>query len=106
MDSVKQYENQVENVDPDFDQEEALKKGDVDAQKVDHFGTGTTYSAEEKALVRRLDWHILPIIWCMYYMVCLPTHLWVNADEVEQDRSECHRQRPTRRLGGGPRSHR
>jgi hypothetical protein len=97
-DTLKQYENQVENVEADFDQEEALKKGDVDAQKVDHFGTGTTYSAEEKALVRRLDWHILPIIWCMYYMVfpfyCNPI---IKADAVEQDRPKRNRQCPTRR---------
>jgi len=70
MESMKQYENQVENVDMNFDHEADMKKGDVDAQEVDHFGTGTTYSPEEKALVRRLDLHILPIIWCMYYMVC------------------------------------
>jgi len=96
-DTLKQYENQVENVEADFDQEEALKKGDVDAQKVDHFGTGTTYSPEEKALVRRLDWHILPIIWCMYYMVRF--FHWFQkspADVLEQDRPECNRQCPTR----------
>jgi hypothetical protein len=66
----KHYELQVENVEMGFDNEEGLKKGEVEEEKVDHFGTGTTYSPEEKALVRRLDLHILPIIWCMYYMVC------------------------------------
>lgn len=66
----KQFEQQVENVDMGFDNEEGFKKGEVQEEKVDHFGTGTSYSPEEKALVRRLDLHILPIIWCMYYMVC------------------------------------
>lgn len=65
----KHYDNQVENVDMGYDNEEGLKKGEVAEEEVDHFGTGTSYSPEEKALVRRLDLHILPIIWCMYYMV-------------------------------------
>ena len=68
----KHYDNQVENVDMGYDNEEGLKKGEVAEEEVDHFGTGTSYSPEEKALVRRLDLHILPIIWCMYYMVCRP----------------------------------
>jgi hypothetical protein len=41
---------------------------DADGQPVDHFGTGTSYSPEEKALVRTLDWHIMPILFAMYYM--------------------------------------
>ena len=68
----KHYDNQVENVDMGYDNEEGLKKGEVAEEEVDHFGTGTSYSPEEKALVRRLDLHILPIIWCMYYMVRPP----------------------------------
>lgn len=47
---------------------EMRKVNDADAQVVDHFGTGTVYSPEEKALVRRLDWHIMPILFAMYYM--------------------------------------
>jgi hypothetical protein len=77
----KHYDNQVENVDMGYDNEEGLKKGEVADEQVDHFGTGTTYSPEEKALVRRLDLHILPIIWCMYYMVCpLPLPRYDHAD--------------------------
>jgi hypothetical protein len=63
MDSPKLEAIHVE--DPDVDLEEALKKGDEEGKKVDHFGTGTDYSPEEKALLRRLDWHIMPIVFCM-----------------------------------------
>ncbi|WVW83892.1 hypothetical protein I302_105914 [Kwoniella bestiolae CBS 10118] len=36
--------------------------------KVDQFGTQVGYSPVEKALVRKLDWHIMPILFAMYYM--------------------------------------
>jgi hypothetical protein len=63
MESPKRQMSHIEDCDADL--EDALKKGDVEAKKVDHFGTGTEYSVEEKALLRRLDWHIMPIVFCM-----------------------------------------
>lgn len=64
--SLESPKLEVDHVeDSDIDLEEAIKKGDVETKRVDQFGTGTEYSPEEKALLRRLDWHIMPIVFCM-----------------------------------------
>lgn len=85
------------------------KKVDAtDGQQVDHFGTGTTYSPEEKALVRRLDWHIMPILFAMYYMSRSPTVWWLVAatDRGRQDGPKRDCERPIGFTRKGSRSHR
>ena len=52
---------------PDSDHVESPSKPELDAQ-VDKFGSNTTYSPEEKALVRKLDMFIMPMVFSMYYM--------------------------------------
>ena len=46
-----------------------------DAGPADRFGTSTSYSPEEKKLVRKLDTYIMPIVFCMYFM-----NKWVPGD--------------------------
>jgi hypothetical protein len=55
--------------------------------KTDHFGTNTAYNAEETKLVRKLDWHIMPIVFCMYFMNKLDQNAIANArlDNFEKD---------------------
>jgi len=55
--------------------------------KADHFGTNTVYSPEETKLVRKLDWHIMPIVFCMYFMNKLDQNAIANArlDGFEAD---------------------
>jgi MFS family permease len=54
---------------------------------VDQFGTSKGLSAEEAALVRKLDWHIMPILFCMYYMNKTDQNAIANAriDNMEED---------------------
>lgn len=47
--------------------------------KADQFGTNTEYSKEERALLRKLDWHIMPIVFCMYFMNKLDQNAIANA---------------------------
>lgn len=53
----------------------------------DQFGTNTVYSAEEKALVKRLDIFIMPIVFAMYFMNKLDQNAIANArlDSFEKD---------------------
>ncbi|OWZ51203.1 MFS transporter [Cryptococcus neoformans 125.91] len=51
---------------------------DIDT-KADHFGTNTEYSKEERTLLRKLDWHIMPIVFCMYFMNKLDQNAIANA---------------------------
>ncbi|OCF37983.1 MFS transporter [Kwoniella heveanensis BCC8398] len=54
----------IEHVEEGFP-EKADEQG---TRNVDQFGTQLGYPPEERKLVRKLDWHILPILFCMYYM--------------------------------------
>ncbi|KIR60522.1 MFS transporter [Cryptococcus bacillisporus CA1873] len=47
--------------------------------KADQFGTNTEYSKEERTLLRKLDWHIMPIVFCMYFMNKLDQNAIANA---------------------------
>lgn len=62
-------------------------KNDNPEGKADHFGTNTVYTAEETKLVRKLDWHIMPIVFCMYFMNKLDQNAIANArlDGFEAD---------------------
>jgi hypothetical protein len=55
--------------------------------KADHFGTNTVYTTEETRLVRKLDWHIMPIVFAMYFMNKLDQNAIANArlDGFEKD---------------------
>jgi hypothetical protein len=55
--------------------------------KADHFGTNTLYTLEETKLVRKLDWHIMPIVFAMYFMNKLDQNAIANArlDGFEKD---------------------
>jgi len=55
--------------------------------KADHFGTNTIYTEEETKLVRKLDWHIIPIVFAMYFMNKLDQNAIANArlDTFEKD---------------------
>jgi hypothetical protein len=55
--------------------------------KADHFGTNTLYTPEETKLVRKLDWHIMPIVFAMYFMNKLDQNAIANArlDGFEKD---------------------
>jgi len=55
--------------------------------KADHFGTNTIYTEEETKLVRKLDWHIIPIVFAMYFMNKLDQNAIANArlDSFEKD---------------------
>ncbi len=58
-----------------------------DESTPDQFGTNTIYSPEEKALVKRLDSFIMPIVFCMYVMNKLDQNAIANArlDNFEKD---------------------
>jgi hypothetical protein len=62
------------NDDPESD----LKPEETEG-KADHFGTNTLYTPEETRLVRKLDWHIMPIVFCMYFMNKLDQNAIANA---------------------------
>lgn len=47
------------------DVEETLK---VDPQKKDYSGAHEKTDPREIALVRKLDWYIMPILWLMYWL--------------------------------------
>lgn len=47
--------------------------------KADQFGSNTEYSKEERTLLRKLDWHIMPIVFCMYFMNKLDQNAIANA---------------------------
>lgn len=68
------------------DLEHDLKNEDP-VGKADHFGTNTLYTPEETKLVRKLDWHIMPIVFCMYFMNKLDQNAIANArlDGLEAD---------------------
>lgn len=61
--------------------------GYVEPEGVDQFGASTVYSAEERSLVRKLDWHIMPIVFCMYFMNKLDQNAIANArlNKLEKD---------------------
>lgn len=88
-DSLKISSDHLEH--QDVNEVEMKRVSDADAQVVDHFGTGTVYSPEERALVRRLDWHIMPILFAMYYMsTSFHGRDTCGADVGRQNGSECH----------------
>ncbi|AFR97381.1 MFS transporter [Cryptococcus neoformans AD2-60a] len=60
------------------DVEKVSEVHDIDT-KADHFGTNTEYSKEERTLLRKLDWHIMPIVFCMYFMNKLDQNAIANA---------------------------
>lgn len=73
-----------------MDHNEELEKVPEDRDintKADHFGTNTVYSSEETSLVKKLDWHIMPIVFCMYFMNKLDQNAIANArlDSFEKD---------------------
>jgi hypothetical protein len=72
--------------DHDDDPEKRPEERDINT-KADHFGTNTVYSAAETKLVRKLDWHIMPIVFCMYFMNKLDQNAIANArlDSFEKD---------------------
>lgn len=72
--------------------ENVLEKGPQDGECADvvagdHFGTNTVYSPAERSLVRKLDWHIMPIVFCMYFMNKLDQNAIANArlNHLEKD---------------------
>ncbi|WVR09659.1 hypothetical protein IAU60_006734 [Kwoniella sp. DSM 27419] len=64
-----------------------LEKAGIQEQHVDQFGTAVGYSPEEKKLVRVLDWHIMPIVFCMYFLNKLDQNALANArlNRLEKD---------------------
>jgi len=77
----KAHVDHVEN----YDMEKVSK--DDNSAPADHFGTSVVYSPAEKALVKKLDWHILPIVFAMYFMNKLDQNAIANArlDGLEKD---------------------
>ena len=45
-----------------------LEKEGVLRENVDYSGAATKTSPEEIALVRKLDFRIMPTLWCMYFL--------------------------------------
>ncbi|CAN9419400.1 unnamed protein product [Alternaria alternata] len=45
---------------------------------LDKFGAATEYTPEEKSLVRKLDTHMMPMLWVMYFMNFLDRNAIVN----------------------------
>ncbi|RYO06511.1 hypothetical protein AA0121_g12022 [Alternaria tenuissima] len=45
---------------------------------LDKFGAATEYTPEEKSLVRKLDTHMMPMLWIMYFMNFLDRNAIVN----------------------------
>lgn len=56
-------------------------------QAADRFGTNTAYSAEERRLVRKLDWRLMPILFASYFMNKLDQNAIANArlNNLEKD---------------------
>ncbi|KAI8165908.1 putative transporter [Colletotrichum sp. SAR 10_70] len=56
--------------------------GDVDKpnqdSKVDEFGAHTKTDPKEIALVKKIDWYILPILWVMYFLNFLDRNAMIN----------------------------
>lgn len=72
---------------PYVDEVEDAEKSIDPNTKADQFGTSTTYTALEKKLLKKLDWHILPIVWAMYFMNKLDQNAIANArlNRLEKD---------------------
>ncbi|KAH9431563.1 hypothetical protein MCOR02_008852 [Pyricularia oryzae] len=66
--------------------EEGLFKNGPMVDKVDQFGSHIKTDPREIALVKKLDWHILPILWLMYLFNYLDRNALVNArlDDLEK----------------------
>ena len=56
-------------------------------QAADRFGTNTAYSPEERRLVRKLDWRLMPILFASYFMNKLDQNAIANArlNNLEKD---------------------
>lgn len=61
--------NEIETKPPASHLEEVeMSSEKVDASQGDYSGAQAKTDPEEIALVRKLDWHIMPIIWAMYFL--------------------------------------
>ncbi|KAJ3941021.1 uncharacterized protein N0V96_008897 [Colletotrichum fioriniae] len=69
--AVNQMEHVLTTDDP------ALMKQPV-IEKVDEFGAHTKTDPKEIALVKKIDWYILPILWLMYFLNFLDRNAMIN----------------------------
>ena len=65
------HEKPAPNAAPLMEVEDFLK---VEPQTVDYSGAHEKIDAREIALVRKLDWWIMPILWGMYWLNYLVSH--------------------------------
>ncbi|GKT43483.1 putative transporter [Colletotrichum spaethianum] len=78
--AVNQMEHVLTTEDP------ALMKQPV-IEKVDEFGAHTKTDPKEIALVKKIDWYILPILWVMYFLNFLDRNAMINGklDGLDED---------------------
>ncbi|CAG9953106.1 unnamed protein product [Clonostachys rosea f. rosea IK726] len=74
---VDTSKNQVDHVEECPNEDEQFQKMPK-IEKVDEFGAHTKTDPKEIALVRKLDWYILPILWLMYFFNFLDRNAMVN----------------------------
>ncbi|OHW89438.1 MFS transporter [Colletotrichum incanum] len=78
--AVNQMEHVLTTDDP------ALMKQPI-IEKVDEFGAHTKTDPKEIALVKKIDWYILPILWVMYFLNFLDRNAMINGklDGLDKD---------------------
>ncbi|KAJ0276588.1 hypothetical protein COL26b_008692 [Colletotrichum chrysophilum] len=68
---VNQMEHVLTTDDPALMKQPAI-------EKVDEFGAHTKTDPREIALVKKIDWYILPILWVMYFLNFLDRNAMIN----------------------------
>lgn len=58
--------------------EDEVQKEHLKYDKVDEFGAHTKTDPKEIALVKKIDWYILPILWLMYFFNFLDRNAMIN----------------------------
>ena len=56
-------------------------KNDVEAKGADYSGAVEKTDPKEINLVRKLDWRIMPLLWCMYFLNYVSPAEFHNEDE-------------------------
>ena len=79
---------------------DTAKHVDLAPENFDYSGATAKTDPKEIALVRKLDWWIMPILWLMYWLNYLVWHCFLDSSfEARADfrilGSQCHRSRPT-----------
>ncbi|OAL53113.1 MFS general substrate transporter [Pyrenochaeta sp. DS3sAY3a] len=55
-----------------------VHKGEILSDKVDEFGAAAKSDPREIALVKKLDWYMMPILWLMYFFNFLDRNAMIN----------------------------